>query len=55
MIKSVALKRQKSEKVKYEIRVAMCVAILKLMESRTEIVIVAFWLRIYIHGFFVKL
>ena len=33
----------------------MCVAILKLMESRTEIVIVTLWLSICIHGFFVKL
>ena len=40
MIKSVALKRQKSEKVKYAFRVAMCVAILKLMKSRTKIVLV---------------
>ena len=55
LIKSVALKRQKSEKVKYAIRVAMCVATLKLIESRTEIVMVTLWLRMYIHGFFVKL
>ena len=42
MIKSVALRRQKSEKVKYAIKVAMFVAILKLMESRTEIAMVTF-------------
>ena len=40
MIKGVAMKCQKSVKVKYAVRsrVAMCVAMLKIMELRTEIV-----------------